>query len=102
MSEVTIALGIWMPLGTLVPLILSRLTGADWRGAFIEASIFATMGILIFPILFALSLGLVIGEPNVDLIFGISYVLALGCVLAFRRQSNLAEQRRRYGPPRSR
>ncbi len=97
MSEVVVALGIWMPLGTLAPLILSRLTGADWRGAFIEASIFATMGILIFPILFALTLGLIIGQPNVDLVFAISYLLALGCVLLFRRQSNKAEMSRRYG-----
>jgi hypothetical protein len=97
MTETIIALGIWLPLGTVVPLILAKLTGADWRGAFIEASIFATMGILIFPILFALSLALIFGEPNVNLIFAISYVLALGCVLLFRRQSNRKEMERRYG-----
>jgi hypothetical protein len=97
MSDVTIALAIWLPLGTIVPLVLARLTGADWRGAFIEASIFATLGILIFPILFALALGVVIGKPNVDLIFGISYVLALGCVLLFRRRSNREQMWKRYG-----
>ncbi len=97
MTDTIIALGVWLPLGTVVPLILARVTGADWRGAFIEASIFATMGILIFPILFALTLGLLISDPNVDLIFGISYLLALGCVLLFRRQSNKAEMERRYG-----
>lgn len=97
MSEITVALGIWMPLGTIVPLILARLTGADWRGAFIEASIFATLGILIFPIVLALTLALIIGQPNVDLLFAASYVLALICVLLFRRQSNRAEMARRYG-----
>ena len=97
MTDTIIALGVWLPLGTVVPLILARLTGSDWRGAFIEASIFATMGILIFPIMFALSLGLLISDPNVDLIFGISYVLALGCVLLFRRKSNQAQFDRRYG-----
>ena len=97
MTDTLIALGIWMPLGTVVPLILAKLTGSDWRGAFIEASIFAIMGILIFPILFALTLGLLVSDPNVNLIFAISYVLALGCVLLFRRQSNKAEMARRYG-----
>jgi uncharacterized membrane protein YvlD (DUF360 family) len=97
MDEIWVALGIWMPLGTVVPLILSKLTGSDWRGAFIEASIFAIMGILIFPILFALTLALMFGEPNVDLIFGISYLLAAGCVLLFRRRVNKNELERRYG-----
>jgi hypothetical protein len=97
MSDITMALGIWLPLGTVVPLILAKLTGADWRGAFIEASIFATMGILIFPILFALTLGVIIGKPNVDLIFGISYILALGCILLFRRRSNQEQLWKRYG-----
>lgn len=97
MSDIAVALGIWLPLGTIVPLILAKLTGADWRGAFIEASIFATMGILIFPIVFALTVGLVIGQPNVDVIFAISYVLAIGCVLMFRRRSNKEQLWKRYG-----
>lgn len=97
MSEIWIALGIWMPLGTIVPFILSRLTGSDWRGAFIEASIFAIMGILIFPFFFALTLALIFGEPNVDLIFAISYALAALCVLWFRRRVNKGEMARRYG-----
>jgi hypothetical protein len=97
MTEIWIALGIWMPLGTIVPLIVSRLTGADWRGALIEASIFAIMGILIFPILFALTLALMFGQPNVDLIFAVSYVLATLCVVGFRRRANKAEMWNRYG-----
>lgn len=97
MSDIWIALGLWLPLGTVVPLIVSKLTGSDWRGAFIEASIFAIMGILIFPILFALTLALIFGKPNVDLIFLVSYLLSAGCVLMFRRRVNKGELERRYG-----
>lgn len=91
MSELTAALVIWLPLGTIVPLILSRITGADWRGAFIEASIFATLGVIIFPITIALIVASFTTEPNVNVIFGVSYVLALVCVLLFRRHSNRGE-----------
>jgi ABC-type enterochelin transport system permease subunit len=97
MSELFVALGIWLPLGTIVPLVLSRLTGADWRGALIEASLFATIGVLILPILFALTIAPLLREPNVDLIFAVSYVLALICVLLFRRHSNRSSNERRYG-----
>jgi hypothetical protein len=97
MSDIAMALGIWLPLGTIVPLILAKLTGADWRGAFIEACIFATLGILVFPILFALTFGLFGLTRNVDLIFAISYVLALASVLVFRRQSNKEQFWKRYG-----
>jgi hypothetical protein len=88
MSDVTAALVIWLPLATVVPLIISKVTGADWRGAVIEAAIFATMGLLIFPILIALAVAIFTRSPNVDAIFAVSYVLAIGCVLLFRRQSN--------------
>lgn len=97
MSEFVVAIGLWLPLGTVVPLVLSKLTGSDWRGAFIEASIFAIMGVLIFPILFALSLALIFGQPNVDLVFAISYALATVCVLLIRRRINNSELERRYG-----
>jgi hypothetical protein len=93
MSDLTMALLIWLPLGTLVPFFLSKLTGSDWRGAFIEASIFATMGLLVFPILLALTMSLVTTSPNVDVIFGISYVLAVICLLLFRRQTNRSRAR---------
>jgi hypothetical protein len=95
MSEFAIAFGVWLPLGTVVPLVLARLTGADWRGAFIEASLFATMGLLVFPILFGIVAGVVLSDPSVNLMFAASYVLALGCVLLFRRRSNQTQQR--YG-----
>ncbi len=88
MSDVSAALIIWLPLGTIVPLILARVTGADWRGAFIEASIFATLGIIIFPITIALIVASFTTDPNVDLILAVSYVLALLCILYFRRYSN--------------
>ncbi len=93
MSDITFALAIWLPLGTIVPLVLSRVTGADWRGAVIEASLFATIGLLILPITFALVAAAFVSQPNVDLIFAVSYVLALGCVLAFRRHSNESKVR---------
>jgi hypothetical protein len=54
MSELLAAFLIWLPLGTLVPLLIARVTGSDWRGALIEASFFATMGLIVFPILIAL------------------------------------------------
>jgi hypothetical protein len=91
MSDLMMALLIWFPLGTIVPFVVSKLTGADWRGALIEASIFATMGLLVFPILLALLISIVNTSPNVDLIFGISYVLAAITVLIFRRQTNKDE-----------
>ncbi len=97
MSDIWLAIGVWLPLGTIVPLIVSKLTGSDWRGAFIEASIFAIIGLLILPILFALTLALIFGKPNVDLIFGISYLLAALSVLMFRRRVNKGEMERRYG-----
>lgn len=91
MSELTAALVIWLPLGTIVPLILARITGADWRGAFIEAAIFATLGIIIFPITIALIVSSFTTEPNVNVIFAASYVLALVCLILFRRHSNRGE-----------
>ncbi|TVR72851.1 MAG: hypothetical protein EA415_09045 [Sphaerobacteraceae bacterium] len=97
MSDIWLALGVWLPLGTIVPLIVSRMTGSDWRGALIEASIFAIIGLLILPILFALTLALMFGQPNVDLIFGISYILAAISVLMFRRRVNKNEMKQRYG-----
>jgi hypothetical protein len=97
MSDITMALAVWLPLGTIVPLILSRLTGSDWRGALIEASIFATLGVLIFPITLALTFALVVRSPNVDLIFAASYILGVICILLFRRHSNKSSNERRYG-----
>ncbi|MEX2426230.1 MAG: hypothetical protein WD401_05630 [Thermomicrobiaceae bacterium] len=97
MSEVAIALGIWLPLGTVGPFILSRVTGADWRGAFIEACIFATLGVLIFPIMIAMTFALFTRSPNVDIVFAISYILGAISILLFRRRSNRLTNERRYG-----
>lgn len=88
LSDVTAALIIWLPLATIVPLLVARVTGADWRGAVIEASIFATIGLVVMPFLVALVFAIFTRDPNVDLIFAISYTLAIASVLLFRRQSN--------------
>lgn len=88
MSDLSAALIIWLPLGTIVPFVVARLTGADWRGAFIEASIFATLGIIIFPITLAFIFATFTRDPNIDLIYALSYALAVICILLLRRYSN--------------
>jgi len=53
-SELLRAFLVWLPGGTILPFLLSKLTGADTRQAFIEAVIFALAGLLVYPTLFGL------------------------------------------------
>lgn len=93
MSADAQALLIWLPAGTLLPFLISRLTGADWRGALVEASFFAVLGLLLYPTLIALLLVRFAGEPPVALLFVAGFVLAALSLLLFRRRAN---RRRRW------
>lgn len=92
-SDTEAALLIWLPAGTIVPFIVSWLTGADWRGAIIEASFFAALGLLIYPTALGLISARFTSQPNVELLFVISFALALGSVLLFRRSANRTHHR---------
>lgn len=93
MSESAQALLIWLPAGTLLPFLVARLTGADWRGALVEAALFAALGLLLYPTLIALLLVRFTGEPNTVALFLGGFVLALVSLLLFRRRAN---RRRRW------
>jgi hypothetical protein len=86
-SDITAAFLIWLPTGTLLPFFVSRLTGAGWRGAFIEASIFACLGLLIYPTMFALLIAPFITLSSADPLFIAGYLLAFLTLLLFRRKS---------------
>jgi ABC-type iron transport system FetAB permease component len=96
MSEIYVALLIWFPLGTIIPLVIARATGADWRGAFVEASLFATMGLVVFPFLLALIFAIWTTSPNVNVVFAISIVLAIVTGLIFRKRANERMYHGRY------
>ena len=93
MSESAQALFIWLPAGTLLPFLVARLTGADWRGALVEASLFATLGLLLYPTLIALLIVRFVGQPNVVPLFLGGFALAFLSLLLFRRRAN---RRRRW------
>ena len=88
MSEVTAAFVIWLPTGTLLPLIISKLTGAEWRGAFIEASLFACLGLFIYPTMLALITVRFVHLSSVEPLFVASYALSALSVLYYRRRSH--------------
>jgi cellulose synthase/poly-beta-1,6-N-acetylglucosamine synthase-like glycosyltransferase len=94
MSDLFAAFFIWLPLGTVVPLLVARFTGSDWRGAVIEASLFATMGLVVFPILLALIIAIWTTDPNVHMIFAVSFGLAIVTNLVFRRQATKGRKHR--------
>lgn len=85
MSEAETALIIWLPAGTLLPFLISRLTGSDWRGATIEAALFAAFGLLIYPTLLALISVRFFDRPNIEALFLAGFALAALTVLGFRR-----------------
>jgi hypothetical protein len=95
MSDVAAAFLIWLPTGTLLPYIVSRLTGAGWRGAFIEASIFACLGLLIYPTLLALITVRFVHYDSADPLFIAGYGLAFLSLLFYRRKSKGANTYRR-------
>lgn len=94
MDETARAFLIWVPAGTLIPFLISRLTGADWRSATIEAALFAALGLLIYPTLFALIVVHIVGYPNVEALFLAGFALAALTVLGYRR--SIGSGRPRY------
>jgi hypothetical protein len=86
MSDVAAAFLIWLPTGTLLPFVVSRLTGAGWRGAFIEASIFACLGLLIYPTMLALITIRFVKLSSPEPLFIAGYLLAFGTLLFYRHR----------------
>lgn len=86
MGETARALLIWLPAGTLLPFFISRLTGSDWRGAFLEACLFIALGLLLYPTLLGLIAVGIYGVPNVDILYLIGYALATLTLIGIRRR----------------
>jgi hypothetical protein len=94
-SDVAAAFLIWLPTGTLLPFIVSRLTGAGWRGALIEACIFACLGLLIYPTMLALITIRFVHYDSANPLFIAGYVLSFLSLLVYRRKSRGANTYRR-------
>jgi hypothetical protein len=94
-SEATAAFVIWLPTGTLLPFLISKLTGAGWRGAFIEASLFAALGLLIYPTMLALITIRFVHFDSPEPLFVAGYVLAALSLLYYRRRSHGPRRYRR-------
>lgn len=95
MSDLTAAFAIWLPAGTLLPLAISKLTGASWRSAVIEACIFACLGLFIFPTMLALLTARFVHVRSANPLFIGSYVLTTLCLLYYRRRSHPPSRWRR-------
>ena len=93
MSDTTAAFAIWLPTATIVPLIVSKLTGAEWRSAFIEMSLFACLGLFIYPTMLALMTIRFVHWSSTDPLFVGGYFLATLSVLYYRRRSHGPKQR---------
>lgn len=85
MNDGAVAVLIWLPAGTILPFIVSRLTGADRQAAIIEAAIFAFFGLLLYPTLFGLLIVRFVSAPNVEILFGAGFVVAALTVIGYRR-----------------
>lgn len=95
MSETAAAFFIWLPTGTILPFVISKLTGAEWRGAFVEASLFAALGLLIYPTMLALMTARFIHLHSPTGLFIGGYVLAALSLLYYRRRSRGPQRYRR-------
>lgn len=84
MGQSTLAALLWLAAGTVLPWLLSRLTGADARAALIEAAIFATFGLLIYPTMFALIAARFVDQPSVNLLYALGFVAAALTVYGYR------------------
>ena len=87
MSEAAVTLLIWLPAATLLPFVVSLATGSNWRGAVIEATLFAALGLLIYPTLLALVGSAFTRSPNINALFVTGFALAALSVVLLRRQS---------------
>ncbi len=95
MSDSTAAFVIWLPAGTLLPFLISKLTGAQWRTAFIEASLFAALALLIYPTMLALMTAHFVHITSANPLFIGSYIMATLSLLYYRRRSKGPPQRYR-------
>lgn len=86
MSDTIWALGVWLPLCSLLPFAVARLTGSDWRGALIETLLFACFGMLIYPILWALILVRLTSHPLVQLYYLLGWICAALTSIGYRRK----------------
>ncbi|HUZ00394.1 MAG TPA: hypothetical protein VMU89_08585 [Thermomicrobiaceae bacterium] len=84
MGQSTLAALLWLAAGTIVPWLVSRLTGADSRAALIEAAIFAAFGLLIYPTMFALIIARFVSQPNINLLYLLGFVAAALTVYGYR------------------
>ncbi len=86
---------IWLPTATVLPFAISKLTGAEWRGAFIEASLFAALGLLIYPTMLALVTARFVRPSSPTPLFIGGYALAALSLLYYRRRSRGPQKYRR-------
>ena len=87
MSEAAVTLLIWLPAATVLPFVVALATGSNWRGAIIEAALFAALGLLIYPTLIALVISAFTRDPNINALFITGFVLAALSVVLLRRQA---------------
>lgn len=80
---------LWLPAGTVLPFLISRLTGSDNHLAVVEAVLFAFTALLLYPSLLALLTARFIdwdgGEYPLELLFALGYLLALLTLMTIRR-----------------
>ncbi len=95
MTDVTAAFVIWLPTATVLPLLVSKLTGADWRSACIEACLFAALGLLIYPTMLALVTARFVHLASPAPLFIGGYVMAALSLLYYRRRSRGPHRYRR-------
>jgi len=103
-SEIVRAFLLWLPAGTIVPFLLSWRTGASLRLAAIEASIFALTSLVIYPTLLGLAGARFVDfqTVEVEVLFVVSFALAVATLVGFRRRLRQMEQGRFAQPPQPR
>lgn len=88
-GEVVRAFLLWLPGGTILPFVVSRLTGADTRLALIEAAIFALGSLLVYPTLLGLLSARFVHWQQagtwVEALFVGGFVLAALTIIVMRR-----------------
>ena len=95
MADVAAAFFIWLPTATVLPFAISKLTGAEWRGALIEASLFAALGLLIYPTMLALATARFVHLSSPTPLFVVGYILSALSLLYYRRRSRGPQRFRR-------
>lgn len=97
MADIGRAFFLWLPGGTLLPFIVSRLTGADTRMALIEAGIFALGGLLVYPTFLGLVTARFVNWGSaaawIELLFLAGFFLAALTILAMRRATQRIQRR---------